>query len=216
MPHFLVSPPVAASDISRRVILLGVAVLLAFVGGALAIGYLLGSYQRAGNGRLARAAADSMSYQPVRIKGQAVFESAAGEVVGDGQAAVIVLPEGKPLLPLPQLEQLGPAASAPDENHPALVAIRRVGGQYARCQANGSFDVAVSAPGTFRMLVISRHMNRPANASLDDLDAREMGAALPGIDKAIGAHRYWWLKVDVPPGGHTAGIHFGPSPGRPL
>ncbi len=95
--------------------------------------------------------------QACQITGVVAIQDARGETTPDGGAAVVVVP--RDLRPEQQASMLGlrPQDPLPDEDHAGLQALYGLGGDYARADAEGRFQLRVPNRGHYFLLVISAH-----------------------------------------------------------
>lgn len=98
--------------------------------------------------------------QTCLISGVVAIERATGQTVPDDGAAVIVVP--RDLRPEQKVETVGlrPQDTPPDENHAGLQTIRGLGGDYARTDPEGRFQLRVPDRGPYFLLVISAHVSQ--------------------------------------------------------
>ncbi len=98
--------------------------------------------------------------QACLISGVVAIERATGQTVPDDGAAVIVVP--RDVRPEQKVETIGlrPQDTPPDENHAGLQTIRGLGGDYARTDPEGHFQLRVADRGHFFVLVISAHVSQ--------------------------------------------------------
>lgn len=98
--------------------------------------------------------------QACLISGVVAIENATGETTPDAGAAVIVVP--RDLRPEEKVETIGlrPQDTPPDENHAGLRAIHGLGGDYARTDVDGRFQLRVPDRGYYFVLVISAHVSQ--------------------------------------------------------
>jgi phage FluMu protein Com len=95
--------------------------------------------------------------QACLITGVVAIQDARGETTPDGGTAVVMVP--RDLRPEQQASMLGlrPQDPLPDENHAGLQALYSLGGDYARADAEGRFQLRVPNRGNYFLLVISAH-----------------------------------------------------------
>jgi hypothetical protein len=142
-------------------------------------------------GRGSRPEASSSSLpttaaEPVALGGHVLYALSPGESLPDHGAVVVALPaDGKPDVKI-AADGLRPEDDDLDEG---LEALRTVGGEIARSDASGRFQLVVPRPGNYTLLVVSRHATRP-DAPLDPADARELGKYLAEPRDLIGQKRY--------------------------
>ncbi|MCL4206915.1 MAG: hypothetical protein KJ000_30910 [Pirellulaceae bacterium] len=123
-------------------VLLGVVTLVGF-----ALGILVGG----GTGSV--AVVDEPV--PCVISGRIALRTQGDNTIMDHGAVAMVFPQGS--RPETKLEIVGlrPRDSEPPADHPALLAIRNLGGDYARADQDGAFRLHVPDRGKYFVLVIS-------------------------------------------------------------
>ncbi len=95
--------------------------------------------------------------QPCLLTGLVAIEDAPGETTPDGGAAVVIVP--RDLHPEQQAAMRGlrPQDPPPDPDHTGLQTVYGLGGDYARTDAAGRFQLRVPNRGHYFLLVISAH-----------------------------------------------------------
>jgi len=113
-----------------------------------------------GRGLAPEANLEDAGPQTCLISGAVAIEDATGETAPDDGAAVLVVP--RDLRPEQKVEIVGlrPQDTPPDENHAGLQAICGLGGDYARTDLEGRFQLRVPDRGSYFLLVISAHVSQ--------------------------------------------------------
>jgi hypothetical protein len=95
--------------------------------------------------------------QACLISGVVAIQDAQGETTPDGGAAVVIVP--RDLRPEQQASMLGlrPQDPPPDQDHAGRQTLYGLGGDYARADAAGRFQLRVPDRGNYFLLVISAH-----------------------------------------------------------
>jgi len=144
-------------------------------------------------------APEQVSGQPCNVGGHVRYLTQNGAEIPDEGAVVIIVPQDAH----PTIEQraavegLRPSDPHPQENHPALQAIRKLGGAYARTDQNGAYDLRLPTAGQYFVLVLSRNRYRDAAENPVRADLAQIGGYfLPATD-LLGDHRYEWRSVSV-------------------
>jgi len=98
--------------------------------------------------------------QACLVAGVVVVENAPGETTPDGGAAVAIVP--RDLRPEQQasLRGLRPQDPLPEPDHAGLQTLYGLGGDYARTDAEGRFQLRVPERGDYFLLVISAHASQ--------------------------------------------------------
>jgi phage FluMu protein Com len=175
-----------ALAVPRRVlymqgVLLAVVALVCFV-----LGVLVGSATNSGGNAGPRVA------RPCQVSGSVVFRDRRKEASPDDGAVVILLPQDA--RPDEKAEVLGlrPDDPTPDSEHPALAAIRSLGGDYARADSQGRFKLRVSDSGPYYVLFISRNTKRKTGETFKTADLAQLGRYFSDAAGLIGESRYRW------------------------
>jgi len=172
--------------VSRRVLYAqGVAIcvvaLVAFI-----LGYVIGHFGSPRHG----AAVGRV--EPASISGKVFYRNTSGELVGDGGAVIIVLPEGQSPsgLEKPAVDDLGPLEAVPPEDHPGVLGLQTLGGVYARADDTGNFRLTVPEPGKYYVLLLSHHTARSGSVVKSELAA--MASHFRGALDLIADRKYHW------------------------
>ncbi len=139
-----------------------------------------------GRGERPETSSSPATAEPVALSGHVLYALSPGESLPDEGAVVMALPvDDRPDVKL-AARGLRPDDDDLDETHDAL---RAAGGEVARSDAGGQFQLVVPRPGNYRLLVVSRHATRP-DATLDTADAKELAKYLAEPGDLIGQKRY--------------------------
>ena len=180
---------------------------------ALTLGYLIG---RGDADYQLQVEQEEAARERVPIRGELVCKSADGQVIGDENAVIIVLPEGKlpeqklsfrnirPRDPMPN-----PVPDPPPKN---VRLIRELGGQYVRADAKGDFFTVLPDQGAYRILIVSGHAERPGAADIDEIDLNEIGDYFEMPEHLIGRQQYRWMKDEINVGFNPIEIEFDRTP----
>ncbi len=137
--------------------------------------------------------------QPCTVAGHVHYLTRNGAQIPDEGTVVIVVPK----TPQPTSEQrapvegLRPSDPLPRENHPALQAIRMLGGAYTRTDENGAYDLRLPIAGEYFVLVLSGNRYRDANEAPVRADLAEIGGYFLPATELLGNQRYEWKSVVV-------------------
>jgi len=181
----------------------GVLFVLLF-GIGLGAGYLIGR----GNTRFEQQVqAEKQSRQRVLIEGRLVFDPGTGRLAGDEDAVVIALPESQRPEHLLSIQGIRPQDPAPDDTHRTIQAIHKLGGAYARADAEGGFSLIVPE-GDYYLLIVSAHVRRSGQEPIDEAELLQMGEYFQLAEHLIGNHRYRWTLEKVNQGFDPIEINF--------
>jgi len=147
--------------------------------------------------------------EQVFVEGRLVYDPGKGTLVGDAEAVILILPDGKtPAEPLP-IRGLRPQDPAPSESHRELRSLQEFGGIYLRANAEGSFHAVLPQAGKYRLLLISRHASRPEDDPIDEVDRDEIGKYFRRGADLIGRSKYRWTQETFRPGAAPVRHGFG-------
>lgn len=182
--------------------------VLFLVLGAIAFGagYFVGRGDASFDLQVAR---EEATKERVLIEGKLVYSPAIGELAGDEDAVIIVLPEKK----LPEhslsIRGLRPQDPAPGENYQQVRKIEDLGGTYTRADASGVFSCVVPQQGKYYLLFISHHAARPEDSTIDELDLEQMKKYFGRADDLINRYKYSWKLQDLNVGSQPISHEFG-------
>ena len=137
--------------------------------------------------------------RPCTVGGHVHYLTQNGTTIPDEGTVVILVPQDQQ----PSSEQRAPVAGLrpsdprPQENHPALRAIRMLGGAYTRTDENGAYDLRLPAAGQYFVLVLSRNRYRDANEDPLRADLAQIGGYFLPATELLGDQRYQWKSVVV-------------------
>jgi predicted Zn finger-like uncharacterized protein len=165
--------------------LLGVVALISF-----ALGLLIGAGGRDGDGAAVHGP------QPAVIGGRIVLRTQGDAILPDQGAAAIVLPhQARPEAKL-EIVGLRPQDTQLPDDHPTLRAIRSMGGDYARADAEGRFQLQVADRGHYYVLVISA-TRRHRETELPKAILAQVGRYFRLAPDLFGSHDYRWQTETV-------------------
>jgi hypothetical protein len=165
-------------------ILLGVVALFGFV-----LGVLVGIGGRGGDVAVEEPV-------PCSITGRIVLRTQDDDTIPDHGAVAIVFPQDA--RPEAKLEILGlrPQDAEPPADHPALLAIRGMGGDYARADDEGSFRLQVPDRGQYFVMVISA-TRRNSDRELAKTTLAQVGRFFQLAPDLFSGYDYRWQQETV-------------------
>ena len=193
----------------RRTLYIQALLFLVLAAVALTAGYFIG---RGDATYELQVEQEEAARERVPIRGKLVCKSGDRQVIGDENAVIIALPEGK--LPEQKLSfrnirprdpMSNPVPDPPPKN---VRLIRKLGGQYARADAKGDFFTVLPDQGVYRILIISGHAQRPGVADVDEIDLSEIGDYFEMPEHLIGRQQYRWTKEEINVGFNPIEIEF--------
>lgn len=173
---------------------------IALLGTALAaflVGYLAGRGHTGSPGRPTAAS------ERFLLEGKISYDPGTRSLIGDEGAVAIALPEGRfPRQPWSPYD-LRPQDPTPGPGNRTVRAIQELGGAYVRADALGEFSVVLS-PGSYQILLISRHTARPPGSLIDELDKTQVGRYFSDPGELIGNCKYRWISRELKSGSKPA------------
>lgn len=167
-------------------ILLGVVALIAF-----ALGILVGGSTATTSGTGEEAAG------PVLLSGQITFRNSGNEQVPDEGGVVIALPADAHPEQKIDIAGLRPGDDPPADDHPAVLAIREIGGNITRVDLDGNFRLQLSEPGRYFVLMLSGHTRSVDGTTPDREHLAQMGRYFTSPLDLIGANKHYWRNERV-------------------
>ncbi len=149
-----------------------------------------------GRGCSPASESDDAGPQTCLISGMVAIEDAMGGTAPDDGAAVIVVP--RDLHPEQKAEIVGlrPQDTPPDENHAGLQTIYGLGGDYARTDLEGRFQLRVPDRGSYFLLVISAHVSQDDKEQSKSTLA-QIGRFFRLTPEMFEGHAIRWQEEDV-------------------
>lgn len=145
----------------------------------------------------------------VLVNGKLSYDPGDGKLAGDEESVILFLPENtKPAKPIP-ISGLRPQDPPPVPSHRGLRSLEELGGVYARADADGAFRVVLPHGGKYRLLLISRHANRPKDDYVDEVDRAEIGEYVNRAEDLVGLSKYRWTLETFRSGGPSVMHNFG-------
>jgi hypothetical protein len=191
---------------SRRVLYWQAILGVALAAAAFWLGYAIG---RGGPAPEEPARRDAPAKQRVLVEGKLTYRPPSGEAEGDDEAVIFLLPAGEFPLRRMGIEGIGPRDRPPSDSHPALAALRQLGGNYARAEASGRFSLVAPEEGKYHLLAISAHVARPADSPIDEADLIELDRYFRSGRDLIGEAKYRWTAAEIGTGFRPLEIDFG-------
>jgi hypothetical protein len=194
----------------RRVLYVQAVLYVVLAAAFLGLGYFIGR----GDIREERQAEKhKREQQTIYVDGKVVYNPGTGRIAGDEGAVVIVLPaeySGRRL----SVNGMRPGDPLPQESHETLDALKNLGGAYTRADASGAFSLLVPDRGKYRVLIISRHANRPKDQPVDEVDLNQMdkyfGDGQRGMaEELIHQSKYSWKTEEIAIGFKGIFVDFG-------
>ncbi|HWC88745.1 MAG TPA: hypothetical protein VG433_03800 [Pirellulales bacterium] len=173
--------------VSRAAVYAQAAIFLVVACVAFLAGYWVGqSRAPATAGKSASAPAKA---EPVRLAGNITYKVSMGQLAADAGAVIIALPIQPPQTKL-KATGLRPEDPLDAVHDNAVSRIKAAGGDYARANNQGAYELVVPAPGNYYVLIISQHATRPADAHVPDADLKLLAPYFEVVTDVLGPHQY--------------------------
>lgn len=129
-----------------------------------------------------------------RIRGRLSYQTENGRTAADSEAVVVALPVGQKPDEKLAIETLRPDVAPPAKGDPTVQAIRSLGGDFARTNRTGDFELQVSGGGEYYLLLISNHQARREDSPPTTKEIVEVGSYFKPGDDLLGKNDFVWLK----------------------
>jgi hypothetical protein len=147
--------------------------------------------------------------QKVLVQGRLLFDPGTGQPSGDENAVVMALPQGEYPKQLLSIQGVRPQDPPPGQEHPTVRSIVELGGDYARANASGGFDLVVPAEGKYWLLLISAHAARATNEPVGEADLAEIDRYFQLGEHLLNRYKYRWRLEEIRVGFNPIEIDFG-------
>jgi hypothetical protein len=135
--------------------------------------------------------------RPCQITGSVTYTNSANRVIPDSESVVVVLPVARRPDPKISVDGLRATDRSTAADHPSVVALRDIGGAFARAGGNGEFQVRVPNRGRYLVLVISNHATRAETVQPRTRDLAQIGRYLLPASEILGQQRYSWQEINL-------------------
>lgn len=172
----------------RRTFYVQAVLFLVVAGVAFGMGYFIGR----GDVKEERVQQELKQRAPqmVSVEGVLSYHPDPSRRAPDDGAVVIMLPAGKyPEKRFP-IKGLGPGDSKSSEPQDTIAAIKALGGDYVRADSQGQFSLTLPDRGKYRVLVISRHAERPKDHRIEEPDLMELDRYFDQTERLIARSQY--------------------------
>lgn len=109
-------------------------------------------------------------------------------------AMVILVPKDRRPDPRPDVDQLRPGVEVDSTNRDQQV-IREIGGDMAAVSDSGEFELTVTSPRDYYLLVISKNRRRNENASISKEERAEMGQYFLPVEQLVADREFEWKEL---------------------
>lgn len=145
----------------------------------------------------------------VLVEGRLSYDPGDGKLAGDQDSVLLFVPANQKPAEVIPIRGLRPQDPPPAASHRGLRRVEELGGVYARVDATGVFHAVLPHGGKYYLLLISRHVNRPADAFIDEVDREQIGKYFSRAEDLIGRSRYRWTLETFRSGGPAVSHNFG-------
>ncbi len=132
---------------------------------------------------------------PVTISGTILVDRQGNSPVPDAGSVIMLLPASQRPDEKASAAGLCPEDTPLEEEHPALAMLRRLGGDYARADRRGRYQVRAAVPGRYYLLVISKRRRRAQDRSPGATELARLGRFVLPATQLLGQHSYRWKEV---------------------
>lgn len=128
-----------------------------------------------------------------RVIGQVNVRS-NNQVRPDVGAMVILVPKQRRPDPRPDVQQLRPGVAVNSSN-PDQQLLREIGGDVVAVSESGDFELSVTSPREYYLLVISKNRRRGDSASISKEERASMGLYFLPVEQLITDREFSWQEV---------------------
>lgn len=132
--------------------------------------------------------------EPVVVSGTVTCE-VQGTPTADVASVVLLLPASKRPDERAAAEGLSPSDPPPADNHPSLMVIRGLGGDYARVDQQGRYQVRAASTGRYYLVIISRKTTRGDGEHPQASELAQLGRYLRPPTQLLGHQAYRWKEL---------------------
>lgn len=132
---------------------------------------------------------------PLVIEGSVAYTPVPSTLEADDESTILVVPAGGKFVP-----PLAVAGFRPDDplerRSPSLDLLREQGGDFARTDSSGGFQLVLPAAGDYHLLVLSKHALQQGGQVRGPTaaDQAEMAPYFSSPEQLVGIHRYRWTR----------------------
>jgi phage FluMu protein Com len=153
--------------------------------------------------------AETKAKETILLEGKVVYNPGTGEIAGDRNAVIIVLPETKELDPKLDIRDIRVTDPPPSRNHKTVRRIEEMGGGYARANLQGEFSILLPDQGKYCLLIVSRNASRPANRAPGEFDLVQIEKYFTLPEHLIEQFKYRWETLEINKGTDLIEQDFG-------
>ena len=129
-----------------------------------------------------------------KISGHIAYLTHRGKRAADSEAVVAAFPTDRRPDEKMNAADLRPDVMPADFNPATLNAIRALGGDFARTDRRGAYEIEVSNPGKYYLLVISSHRSRRNGRQPTTREVVEIGQYVTRATELLKDNDYIWSK----------------------
>ena len=139
----------------------------------------------------------SVNSSPRTVSGQIHYATKQGRKASDSEAVVIAWPTSRKPDEKLDVAGLRPNVAPAKVPKSTVHAIRSLGGDFARTDRNGVYELELPAAGEYYLLVISNHVSRPAGQQPTTVEVIEIGQFVTKATELLSVNDYVWSKQIV-------------------
>ncbi len=134
---------------------------------------------------------------PYTLAGSVAYNAGDNLPTPDAGAAVLLAPQDARPEQKALVESFRPGPQPVDASDPAVSAIREIGGDFTRADAEGNFRLVAPRSGAYFLLIVSAHLDRPVGERIAPQHLAEIGRYVESAPDLLGQNRYAWIKQRV-------------------
>jgi ribosomal protein S27E len=135
--------------------------------------------------------------RPCLITGSITYTNSGDNLVPDSGSVVVVLPVARRPDPKISVDGLRATDRFTAADHPSAIALRNIGGAFARTESDGEFQVRLPNRGRYLVLVVSNHAKRSETVQPRTRDLAQIGRYLLPASEILGQQRYSWQEINL-------------------
>lgn len=128
------------------------------------------------------------------IRGRLTYQARRGRRYGDSESVIMALPASRKPDEKLAMEVFRPEVPPPSAQHVTIQALRSFGGDFARTDANGDYELEVPGSGAYFVLMISNHMQRSAQRPPTSTEIVQIGNYFQRAAELLGENDFYWEK----------------------
>lgn len=132
---------------------------------------------------------------PAVVTGTVTYHDQDDDAIADTGSVVLLIPATRRPDEKAPATGLSPMDPEPEENHPALGMLRSLGGDYARVDRQGHYQVRAPSQGRYYLVVISKQTRRSQNDYPGAKELAQLGRYFLPATEILGQQHYEWKEL---------------------